>query len=54
MLPSTNFSIDNDYNSAFTKAFNDYSRIIFYNGFICGFVTGSLITSYIFILNKKL
>lgn len=53
MMTNNNLQDDN-YNSAFTTAFNNYSSIVFNNGFILGFVTGSTITSIIFITFKRL
>ena len=40
------------YNSAFNKAFNDYASIVFYNGFMYGFIAGTAVTSFIFILRR--
>jgi hypothetical protein len=52
-MPPTNNLQDDNYNSTFTNIFNDYSSIVFNNGFILGFVTGSVLTSYIFITFKR-
>jgi len=54
MPPMTNLNNDNDnYNLAFMNAFNEYSKIVYTNGFILGFITGSTITSILFVTIKR-
>jgi hypothetical protein len=49
-MPSTS-DFDNN-NNYFMKALNDYTQIVFLNGYIIGFVTGSALT--FIIMSKKL
>jgi len=52
-MTSTYISNDDKINNAFTRSFNNYSSMVFSNGFILGLITGSTITSIIFITFKR-
>jgi hypothetical protein len=47
MPPTSNLDSDN-----YIKSFNNYTNIVFFNGYITGFITGSTLT--FLIMTKKL
>jgi hypothetical protein len=47
MPPTSNLDTDN-----FIKNFNNYTNIVYFNGYVIGFITGSALT--FIIMTKKL